>query len=237
MKSINITAATCGLLVVCCSLVGCLDNNQADIQAERETWLARLAQSEHAADQLRKKNAQLEKALADATEEVSQLRREVKAALASIDATSEVTPPATNPETSLAPAPASAVSAAEQLQTRLEQLRTTYDQHLSGIVARETAATNNLQTAQAALQVARGNQPQFSEQSDRRNASGDIIGKKGVRTSDADRAKAMELYQQRVANAQAAVENARSALEQCRADRQLLERNYAAAQAKARAEQ
>ena len=52
---------------------------------------------------------------------------------------------------------------------------------------------------EAARANAAANPPVFSEQGDRVDGFGRVIGKKGVRTSDADRAKALEAHNQRIA--------------------------------------
>lgn len=67
-------------------------------------------------------------------------------------------------------------------------------------IGQEIAVLEAEQTrGEAARANAVANPPTFAEQGDRVDGFGRVIGKKGVRTSDADRAKAMEIHNARIA--------------------------------------
>lgn len=98
------------------------------------------------------------------------------------------------PMTTVAPAPVAApavdpqAAAAEAKRAkRLAQI----DLELAALRAEQSRG-------QSARATAAANPPTFSEQGDRVNGFGQVIGKKGVRTSDADRAKVMADYQARI---------------------------------------
>jgi hypothetical protein len=146
----------------------------------------------------------LEKDLKKATSELSDLKSAQAAAPAPVapqvpaaSVAISTAPSAVSPAApATAPDPAAAAEAAEmarkakrlaEIDARLAFLRSEQDR---GTIARSNAEANR---------------PQFSEQGDRLDGFGQVIGKKGVRTSNADREKALSEYNAKISSMDAAL--------------------------------
>lgn len=143
----------------------------------------------------------LEKALEKAEAEL-EARKEIAEAIPTRPTGTPSAPKestATGPATTAAPAP----NPAAERAAKIAQLEAEYDTRKAEMDTKQAEIDAARQRAQTFIAEARASHPQFSEQSARFDNAGNLIGNKGIRTSQADREKAMALYNQRIAAAEA----------------------------------
>jgi hypothetical protein len=106
---------------------------------------------------------------------------------------------ATEPAAPTTPTPDPAAERA----AKIAQLEAAYKQQRAAMDARQTEIDAARTRAQAYIDQAERNHPQFSEQTAKFDAAGRFIGNSGIRTSQADRERAMKIYNEGIAAAQA----------------------------------
>jgi len=170
-------------------------------------------------------------------EEVAALKKELHAATAKAKkprAEVDRLDPQTVAESETAPESStpSAEPAKPSVRQDRERLRGIYEANERAIEGKRAILDRNLAIADDARGKINAESPSFSEQSARFNEHGDIIGNKGVRTSDADRAKLTDLHSQRLAVIDAQIEAINQAYAGLDDERKRLEAAYAAALSK-----
>lgn len=131
-------------------------------------------------------------------------------------------PPATAPE-----------SVSEAGAARFAQLRDIYDRNLRALEVEREKAALTLRTAQERREHLRRNPPSFSEQRQAMDIDGNVIGNRGVRTSDADRNRMMELHREEVERLVGSIVESERILKEIQARKARLDEQYRRAVAKA----
>lgn len=161
---------------------------------ERDSALAKVLHLEEQHDKLTKDLKDRDKELAAALARVVELEEAAKPVAAGGGVESRGTDAAgggveiRGTRVEMVPAVPAADPMAEKRAKRLAEI----GQEIAVLEAEQTRG-------EAARANAVANPPTFAEQGDRVDGAGRVIGKKGVRTSDADRAKAMEIHHARIA--------------------------------------
>ncbi len=143
----------------------------------------------------------LEKALEDAEKALAKAKAEKEAEPSPV----AILPQAKPEAPALVEAPAPVIAPKSDDSARIEQARADYAAKVAALDRRQAEVDAARQRAQAYLAQVEASARQFSEQSDRFDDAGNRIGKKGVRTSQADREKAMAIYAQQLAGAKAGI--------------------------------
>lgn len=155
--------------------------------------------------------AQQQTELSAKTREIDKLEKELAKAKA---APKEQPAPAPAPTVATRPAPGTAPAPAtpapqptqpgpDQVAARIAQIEADYLKTKAAHDARQAEIDAARTRAQAYIAQVEAAAPQFSEQAPRFDGAGNQIGNKGVRTSQKDREKAMQLHAQQLAAAQA----------------------------------
>lgn len=119
------------------------------------------------------------------------------------------------------------------LQKRLAEMKTAYNEHYKSLSEQQATLTTNLTAAKAAKKTLEDNEPKFNEQGERISSVTGTRIATGVRTSQADREKAMELYRGQLASADAQINAINAELAKLEVRFGDLERSYQAAVEKA----
>jgi hypothetical protein len=122
-------------------------------------------------------------------------------------------------------APASA-PAVDPLEERLTTLKGIYDTAVADIADRRAKLEANMANAQTQLDTLHRNTPTFKEQETRRGPGGEVVGNRGVRTSQADRDAALEVHNQEVAKWERFLQAGRDAEKQLNIEATNLEDRY-----------
>lgn len=112
------------------------------------------------------------------------------------------------------------------IEDRLGILNGIYDTAKAELDRKKAVLGTNLKNAQDIRSRLDRNPPQFQEQGVRTDSFGKVIGNKGVRTSDADRARAMEKHTEELRQWDAYITTVESAQDQLYNDYRTLESNY-----------
>jgi hypothetical protein len=151
-------------------------------------------------------NQALEKQIAALKKELSVATAKAKKPQAEVRATPSDPQTVAESDSSPDSSTPSAEPAAPSIRDQRERLRGIYDGNDKAIADKRAILDRNLAIANDARGKISADAPSFAEQGDRINERGDLIGNKGVRTSDADRAKATGLHNQRLAVIDAQIE-------------------------------
>ena len=116
---------------------------------------------------------------------------------------------------------------AQERQAALDAAQREYEAAQAEINRKRVILETNLATGNANRRTMERNSPEFAEQSVRRDASGAVIGNRGVRTSAADREKAMIGYRAELAKVDAYIAAVEAELLKLNAEQTDLEKHYA----------
>lgn len=139
-----------------------------------------------------------------------------------------------------APAPAPVTEGTPEVdptvlvETRLRDLKGIYDRAKGELDRKKDILETNLRNAKIAYEQVQRDTPEFQEQGVRRDAFGNSKGSKGVRTSDADRARAMEARDAELVRWENYIRVAKEAQVSLTNDYKALEENYRKATAEAK---
>lgn len=195
--------------------------------------------AERSAEEIAELQAELKTAKGEIKELKGELANARKAAVVAPPVADKTPAPATVPSVASKPtqapvAPPSVPDApAVDHEAELARIDAIYETNRKAIDAKAATLDRNEAAAQAALAALESNPPQFSEQGDRLNNIGEVIGKKGVRTSEADRKRAMEDWNEKKAPLQAQIAAIATARADLEAERGKLLQAYDAAKSAA----
>lgn len=125
-----------------------------------------------------------------------------------------------------APASDTTSEPVDPLVDRLRILEGIYDTAKAELDRKKAVLDTNLKNAQDTRSRLSRNTPQFREQNNRQDSFGRTTGGKGVRTSDADRARAMEKHTDELRQWDAYITTVEAAQDQLSNDYRSLEDNY-----------
>lgn len=181
--------------------------------------------------------AELQKELDAAREEIAGL----KAARARSDSKFSESPPASQPF-STAPADSASGSgaasptigaAAPSPVPQHAKLRAIFDTNAAALAAEMDEAKSRLARFQRDRKEFEDNPPTFNEQTEVFDAEGAFVGRRGVRTSNADRNRAMDKHREDLALFDEKIETVRREISQIESRRRLLDDQYRKARIRA----
>lgn len=111
-------------------------------------------------------------------------------------------------------------------ETRLATLKGIYETAKAELDRKKATLDANLRNARITYEQLLDNPPSFKEQGERRSTTGALLGNKGVRTSDADRARANEKHNAELLQWKTYIATSEAALKQLNTESKTLEDSY-----------
>lgn len=115
------------------------------------------------------------------------------------------------------------------LDTRLQLLKDTYDKYKAELDRKKAALEGSMQNAKDSYAQLLRNKPKFKEQGVRRDSLSNVIGGKGIRTSEADRAREVAKHDRELEQWKAYIETTEAAQDTLSDEYKTLEEKYAKA--------
>ena len=115
------------------------------------------------------------------------------------------------------------------LDTRLQLLKDTYDKYKAELDRKKAALEGSMQNAKDSYAQLLRNTPKFKEQGVRRDSLSNVIGGKGIRTSEADRAREVAKHDRELEQWKSYIETTEAAQDTLSDEYKTLEEKYAKA--------
>lgn len=134
-----------------------------------------------------------------------------------------------NPSKQVVTTPTEPTTSGTPLDTRLQLLKNTYDKYKAELDRKKAALEDSMQNAKDSYEQLLRNTPKFKEQGVRRDSLSNVIGGKGIRTSDADRAREEAKHDRELEQWKAYIETTEAAQDTLSDEYKTLEEKYAKA--------